>query len=58
LNSFLVEILTNRNNLRTGVEKRIRNAKIALVPLLKSQSVLRAEEGRIFKTLIRPLATY
>ena len=33
-------------------------AYYAVWPLLKSQSVLRAEKVKICKTLIRPLATY
>ena len=30
----------------------------ALLPLLKIQSVLRAEQIKIYKTLMRPVATY
>jgi len=56
--SFLVALLTNTNDLKAGIEKRIGKAKSALVPLLKSQSVLRAEEVKIYKTLIRLLAAY
>jgi hypothetical protein len=43
------------------IETRITNAKrafYALVPALKSQSVLRAEKIKIYKTLVRPVATY
>ena len=42
-------------------EIRIKNANwayYALLPLLKSQSALRAEKIKIYKTLIRPVATY
>ena len=40
------------------MQKRITNAQRALVPLLESQSVLAAEEVKISKTLIRPVAAY
>jgi len=33
-------------------------AYYALLPELKSQSVLRAEKIKIYKTLMRPVATY
>jgi hypothetical protein len=58
LNIYLVTFLTNTNDIRSGIVKRITNAKRALVSVLKSQLVLRAEEVKIYKTLIRPVATY
>jgi hypothetical protein len=54
-------ILTNKNELRPEIEKRITNANkayYALLTLLKSQSVLREEKIKIYKTLRRPVATY
>jgi hypothetical protein len=54
-------VLTNKNELRPEIEKRIINANIAyyaLLPLLKSQSVPRAQKVKIYKTLIRPVVTY
>ena len=48
----------NKNKLRLGIEKRITDANraySALLPLLTSQPVLRAE--KIKTTLIRPAAT-
>jgi hypothetical protein len=54
-------VLTNKNELRPEIEKRITNANrahYALLPLLKSQSVRRAEKVKIYKTLIRPVVTY
>jgi hypothetical protein len=59
--SYLGKILTNKNELRPDIDKRITNtsrAYYALLPLLKSQSVIRAEKIKIYKTLIRPVTTY
>jgi hypothetical protein len=58
--TYLAKILTNKNELRPEIETRITNANTAceLRPLLKSQSVLRAEKIKIYKTIIRPVATY
>ena len=42
-------------------EIRIKNANssyYALLPLLKSQSALRAEKIKVYETLIKPVATY
>jgi hypothetical protein len=42
-------------------QKKFTNANeeyYALLPLLKGQSVLKAEKIKIYKTLIRPVATY
>jgi hypothetical protein len=46
--------------LRPEIEKRITNANTAYehCPQLKSQSELRAEKTKIYKTIIRPVATY
>ena len=47
--------------MNSEIEKRIINANranYAFLPLLKSHSVLRAEKIEIYKTLIRPVATY
>jgi hypothetical protein len=57
----LVQFLTNKHELRPEIEKRITNANrayYALLPLLKSQSQLRAEKIKICKTLVRPVATH
>jgi hypothetical protein len=46
--------------MRPEIAKRITNANrayCAVLPLLKSQSVLRAEKLKICKILIRPMAT-
>jgi 5-hydroxyisourate hydrolase-like protein (transthyretin family) len=59
--TYLGTVLTNKNELRPEIEKRITNANrahYALLPLLKSQSVCRAEKVKIYKTLIRPVVTY
>jgi len=58
--TYLAKILTNKNELRPEIEKRITNVNTAyeLCPLLKSQSVIRAEKIKICKTIIRPVATY
>jgi hypothetical protein len=55
---YLARILTNNNELRPEIEKRITNANTAyeICPLLKSQSVPRAEKTKIYKTIIRPMA--
>ena len=50
LNIYFVTILTNTNDIRSDIVKRITNEKRALVPVLKIQSVLRAEEVEIYKT--------
>jgi hypothetical protein len=59
--TYLGTILTNKNEIRPEIEKRITNATrtyYALLPLLKNHSVLRAEKIKIYKTLIRPVVTY
>jgi hypothetical protein len=59
--TYLGTVLTNKNELRPEIEKRITNANrayYALLPILKSQSVLRTERVKIYKTLIRPVVTY
>ena len=59
--SCLGTVLTSKKELRPEIEIRITNLKrvyYALLPLLKSPSVLRAEKIKICKTLIRPMATY
>jgi len=59
--TYLGKILTNKNKFRPETEKRITNANrayYALLPLLNSQSVIRVENIKICKTLIRPVATY
>ena len=58
---YLGTILTNKKELIPENEKVIMNADkayYALLPLLKSQLVLRAEKIKICKTLIRLVATY
>jgi len=57
---YLGKILTNKNELRPEIAKRITNANTAYCALLclrKSHKVLRAEKVKICKTLIRPVAT-
>ena len=59
--TYLGTILTNKNEFRPVTEIRVKNANwayYALLPLLKSQSTLRAEKIKIYKTLVRPVATY
>jgi hypothetical protein len=59
--TYIGTLLTNKIELRPEVEKRITNANkayYALLPLVKSQSILRAEKINIYKTLITPVATY
>jgi uncharacterized protein involved in tellurium resistance len=59
--TYLGTVLTNKNELRPEIEKGITNANRAynaLLSLLKSQSVRRAEKVKIYKTLIRPVVTY
>jgi hypothetical protein len=58
--TYLAKILTNNTELRPDIGKRITNANTAYEfrPLLKSQSVLRAEKIKIYKTIIRPVAIY
>jgi hypothetical protein len=59
--TYLGTVLTNKNELRPEIEKRITNsnrAYYALLPVLKSQLALRAEKVKIYKTLIRPVVTY
>ena len=59
--TYLGTLLTNKNLLIPEVEKGITNASRAyytLLPLAKSQSILRAEKINIYKTLITPVATY
>ena len=53
-------ILTHKNELRPETEKIITNANrthYSLLPLLKSQLVLRPEKIKIYKTLIRAVRT-
>ena len=59
--TYLGTILTNKKERRPEIEKVIMNANrayYALLPLLKSQLLLRAEEIKVCKTLIRLVATY
>jgi hypothetical protein len=59
--TYLGIILTNKNKLRPEIEKRITIANTAycvFLRSLKSHKILRAERVKIFKTLIRPVATY
>ena len=59
--TYLGTVLTNKNKSRPKIEKRITNEKrayYALLYLLKSRKILRAEKVKIYKTLIRPMATY
>jgi len=51
--TYFGTILTHKNDLRLDIVKRITNAYIlyyALLPVLNSQSVLRAEKIKMFKT--------
>jgi hypothetical protein len=60
-NTYICTILINKNELRPKTEKRITNAnteKYALLPLLNNQSVLEAEQLKIYKKLARPVATH
>jgi hypothetical protein len=57
--TYLGTILTNKNQLRPEIEKIITNPNrgyYALLPLLKSRSVLGVEKIKISKTSIRPVA--
>jgi hypothetical protein len=59
--TYLGTIITNKNKLRPEIEKRITNANrayYALLCLLKSHKILRAKKVKIYKILIRPMATY
>ena len=59
--TYLGTLITNNNELRPEIEKRIFNANrayYALLPVLKSQAIYRTEKIRIYKTLIRPVLTY
>jgi hypothetical protein len=59
--NFFGTNLTNKNKFRPEIAKRITKANrayYALLPLLKSQSVLRVKKVKIYKTLIRPVAKY
>ena len=50
-----------KSELCLEIKKKFTNANeeyYALLPLLKGQSVLKAEKIKIYKTLIRPVATY
>jgi hypothetical protein len=52
--TYLGSLLTNKSELRPEVGKGITNAnraRYALLSLLKSQSVLRAEKINVYKTL-------
>ena len=57
---YLGSILTTHNDLNETVNriKSANRAYHALLPLLKSQAVLRISKINIYKTLIRPLITY
>jgi acyl-coenzyme A synthetase/AMP-(fatty) acid ligase len=59
--TYLGTALTNKSELALETEERITNANRAYCapfPVLKSQSLPRAEKVKIFKTLIRQVATY
>jgi hypothetical protein len=59
--TYFGTILTNKNKFTPETEKRITNANrayYALLPPLNSQSVIRVENIKIYKTLIGPVATY
>jgi hypothetical protein len=59
--TYLDTLQTNKNLLRPDVEKGIMNANrayYAILPLVKSQSILRAEKINIYKTSITLVATY
>jgi hypothetical protein len=59
--TYLGTILTNKNELRSEIAKRITNANrayYALLPLLKCHSVLTAEKVKLYMTLIGPVTTY
>ena len=56
--TYLGTLLTNENELRPEVEKEANRSYYALLPLVKGQSLLRAEKINICKTLITPVATY
>jgi len=59
--SYIGEMLANKIELRPEIEKRITNAKwayYALLRVLQSQRVFTAENIKIYKTLIRTVATY
>jgi hypothetical protein len=59
--TYIGIILTNKNDLIPEIERRIKDvnsAYFAILSLLKNQSVLRAEKLKIYKTLIKPVATY
>jgi hypothetical protein len=58
---YLGTVLANKNELRPVIKKIIANANrtyCVLLPLLKSQSLPRAEKIKICETLLRPVATY
>ena len=59
--TYLGTIMTNINELRAQIKKRIKNANrayYALLPVLKCQQVLGAGKIKIHKTLIAPVTTY
>jgi len=47
-----------KSELCLEIHKNANEAHNAFLPLIKSQSVFRAEKIKIYKTLIRPVATY
>ena len=58
--TYFGKILTNNNELRPEIKKKITHANrthYALLPLLKSQSVIRAENVRIYKAVTKPEAS-
>ena len=58
---YLGSLFTIDNDLRNEIRNRVKSANrayYALLPLLKSQAVLRASKSNIYKTLIRPVIKY
>lgn len=58
---YLGSLLTCNNDLVDEINRRIKSANrayYALLPLLRSQAVLRASKINIYKSLIRPVLTY
>jgi hypothetical protein len=60
IHTYIGTIQTNKTELRPEIAKRITYAKwayYAFLRVLQSQRVLRAEKIKMYKTLIRPVAT-
>jgi len=54
----VLNILKKNSELCLEILKNANEAHYALLPLIKGQSVFRAEKIKIYKTLLRPVATY